>query len=371
MVFVWNDARGRRSRYGTDDRPGRRDAPPGAPDGADAHPQDRGPGLPRTGAARSRWPSCATRWRRTSGLVPRATQKVTAVAGMRRPALLGARPRLRPRRPPRRGHPRLPHPASFDELCARLAERHLDRDRPLWSMTLVHGLRDGHQAVVVRAAPRGQRRPRRAEHVPGRDHGPARRGRPGVPRRPGSPSLVRATCAARPGASCGGLVAGLPRLVRRRPRRAPRQPRVHRLGPGARRAGRRADQLQRPRGPGAGVRQRRARAGRAQGGRPRHRRHHQRGAARRDRGRDARRARGPRRPRRRPRGRRLRRRRRHPVDPAVGQRDRPRHRLPAHPGRRPARAAARHRAKLPARRRPAPPPRVRAHRPGSSPTSRG
>jgi WS/DGAT/MGAT family acyltransferase len=43
-----------------------------------------------------------------------------------------------------------PTRASFDALCARLAERHLDRDRPLWSMTLVHGLQDGHQAVVVR-----------------------------------------------------------------------------------------------------------------------------------------------------------------------------------------------------------------------------
>lgn len=39
---------------------------------------------------------------------------------------------------------------AFDAACARLAEAHLDRDRPLWAMTLVHGLRDGQQAVVVR-----------------------------------------------------------------------------------------------------------------------------------------------------------------------------------------------------------------------------
>ncbi|MDQ4054643.1 MAG: WS/DGAT domain-containing protein [Actinomycetota bacterium] len=38
----------------------------------------------------------------------------------------------------------------LDELCARLAERHLDRTRPLWAMTLVHGLAEGRQAVVVR-----------------------------------------------------------------------------------------------------------------------------------------------------------------------------------------------------------------------------
>ncbi len=84
------------------------------------------------------------------GLVPRATQKVLAVAAC------GGRPywvhdagfdlgahldELTLASPTR---------ASFDTFCARLAERHLDRDRPLWSMTLVHGLQDGHQAVVVR-----------------------------------------------------------------------------------------------------------------------------------------------------------------------------------------------------------------------------
>jgi diacylglycerol O-acyltransferase len=38
----------------------------------------------------------------------------------------------------------------LDALCASLAERHLRRDRPLWAMTLVHGLGGGRQAVVVR-----------------------------------------------------------------------------------------------------------------------------------------------------------------------------------------------------------------------------
>lgn len=40
--------------------------------------------------------------------------------------------------------------ASLDRICADLAVRQLDRSRPLWSMTLVHGLADGQQAVVVR-----------------------------------------------------------------------------------------------------------------------------------------------------------------------------------------------------------------------------
>jgi diacylglycerol O-acyltransferase len=84
------------------------------------------------------------------GLVPRATQKAVSVAGS------GGRPFW--------VHDRAfaldahldevtlaaPTRERFDELCARLAERHLDRGRPLWAMTLVHGVQDGHQAVVVR-----------------------------------------------------------------------------------------------------------------------------------------------------------------------------------------------------------------------------
>lgn len=38
----------------------------------------------------------------------------------------------------------------FDELLAELATGRLPRDRPLWALTLVHGLADGRQAVVVR-----------------------------------------------------------------------------------------------------------------------------------------------------------------------------------------------------------------------------
>jgi WS/DGAT/MGAT family acyltransferase len=40
--------------------------------------------------------------------------------------------------------------SQLDAVCAELAERHLPRDRPLWAMTLVHGLAGGRQAVVVR-----------------------------------------------------------------------------------------------------------------------------------------------------------------------------------------------------------------------------
>ncbi len=40
--------------------------------------------------------------------------------------------------------------ASLDRICADLSVRQLDRSRPLWSMTLVHGLAGGQQAVVVR-----------------------------------------------------------------------------------------------------------------------------------------------------------------------------------------------------------------------------
>jgi WS/DGAT/MGAT family acyltransferase len=84
------------------------------------------------------------------GLVPRATQKVYAAPGCG-------------------GRPFWVHDPGFDldrhldqvtladgsragldQLCARLAERHLDRSGPLWSMTLVHGLAQGRQAVVVR-----------------------------------------------------------------------------------------------------------------------------------------------------------------------------------------------------------------------------
>ncbi|RZI82820.1 MAG: acyltransferase, partial [Microbacterium sp.] len=40
-------------------------------------------------------------------------------------------------------------PGGLDELCGELATRQLDRSRPLWRLTLVHGLPDGRQAVVA------------------------------------------------------------------------------------------------------------------------------------------------------------------------------------------------------------------------------
>jgi diacylglycerol O-acyltransferase / wax synthase len=84
------------------------------------------------------------------GLVPRSTQKVVAVAGW------GGRPywvhddAFKLDAHLDEATLAAPTRAHFDELCARLAERHLDRDRPLWAMTLVHGLQDGHQAAIVR-----------------------------------------------------------------------------------------------------------------------------------------------------------------------------------------------------------------------------
>lgn len=41
-------------------------------------------------------------------------------------------------------------PGGLDELCGELATRQLDRSRPLWKLTLVHGLPEGQQAVVAR-----------------------------------------------------------------------------------------------------------------------------------------------------------------------------------------------------------------------------
>lgn len=39
---------------------------------------------------------------------------------------------------------------TIEEAFARLAEQHLDRRRPLWQLTLVHGLADGRQALILR-----------------------------------------------------------------------------------------------------------------------------------------------------------------------------------------------------------------------------
>ena len=43
-----------------------------------------------------------------------------------------------------------PTSAAFDDYCAELAMRQLDRSRPLWAVTLVHGLAGDKQAVVLR-----------------------------------------------------------------------------------------------------------------------------------------------------------------------------------------------------------------------------
>lgn len=40
-------------------------------------------------------------------------------------------------------------PAELDTTCAQLASAHLDRNRPLWRLTLIDGLADGRQAVVL------------------------------------------------------------------------------------------------------------------------------------------------------------------------------------------------------------------------------
>ena len=51
-------------------------------------------------------------------------------------------------------HHRLPRPgrpAQLNELCGRIHERLLPRDRPLWEMHLIDGLASGGQAVVIKA----------------------------------------------------------------------------------------------------------------------------------------------------------------------------------------------------------------------------
>ena len=84
------------------------------------------------------------------GLVPRSTQKVVAAAGF------GARPywiddpEFDLRRHIDERTLATGAAAELDALYGELASVTLPRDRALWAMTLVHGLRDGRQAVVVR-----------------------------------------------------------------------------------------------------------------------------------------------------------------------------------------------------------------------------
>ncbi|MDP2772295.1 MAG: wax ester/triacylglycerol synthase family O-acyltransferase [Nocardioides sp.] len=84
------------------------------------------------------------------GLVPRATQKVYAAPGCGGRPFWVHDPGFDLDRHLEQVTLADGSRAGLDQLCARLAERHLDRSRPLWSMTLVHGLSSGRQAVVVR-----------------------------------------------------------------------------------------------------------------------------------------------------------------------------------------------------------------------------
>jgi diacylglycerol O-acyltransferase len=84
------------------------------------------------------------------GLVARSTQKVYSAPGVGGRPFWAADPHFELGN--HLDEHTLPTGArdELDELCGRLAERHLDRSRPLWAMTLVHGLAEGRQAVVVR-----------------------------------------------------------------------------------------------------------------------------------------------------------------------------------------------------------------------------
>ena len=85
------------------------------------------------------------------GVVPRATQKVYAAPGFGGRPFWVDDPDFELQAHLEEQHLAAPGSrAQLDEVCARLAERHLDRERPLWSLTLVHGLEGGRQAVVVR-----------------------------------------------------------------------------------------------------------------------------------------------------------------------------------------------------------------------------
>ena len=86
------------------------------------------------------------------GLVPRAVQKVVTGPGFEgRPFWVDDDTFTVEKHLDERS---LPSPGGRDELdrlCAELATERLERDRPLWALTLVHGLAGGRQAIVVRA----------------------------------------------------------------------------------------------------------------------------------------------------------------------------------------------------------------------------
>ncbi len=253
--------------------------------------------------------------------------------------------------------------AGLDEVCARLAEQHLDRSRPLWAMTLVNGLDDGRQAVVVRvhhAIADGVAALNTLLAVTTDTRGEV------APPSPASAPLVTGR-RDRVRAIARGNYAQLtevPHLVRSGLASRRVTPRFRGARARARRRQGRAHQLQRPRRSRPRVRQLVARPRDVQGDRSRERRDAERRAARGDRRRDARGVRRARRPARRARGRDVRRRRRPGVAADARQRHRPDQRVAAGRPGRPGRAARRDRAELPAVGRPAPPARVRALAPG-------
>jgi diacylglycerol O-acyltransferase len=114
--------------------------------------------------------------------------------------------------------------AGLDLLCSRITARQLDRTRPLWRMTLVHGLEGGRQAVVVQVhhaiadgmatmnllfatttGTGGATAPPLASSAPAAD---------AADRRPGVRAVIRTARAARSNASkfeTNGIVPGLNR----------------------------------------------------------------------------------------------------------------------------------------------------------------
>lgn len=84
------------------------------------------------------------------GLSPRSTQRIGRVRGRRTLAWVEDEAFDLDRHLDERTAAAPGDRAALDRICADLAVRQLDRSRPLWSMTLVNGLADGQQAVVVR-----------------------------------------------------------------------------------------------------------------------------------------------------------------------------------------------------------------------------
>ena len=84
-------------------------------------------------------------------LLPPLRWRLVRGAVRARLPLLARRPGLRPRLPrPRAG----PSPGRTDEKLAeqvaRIVARPLDRSRPLWELYLIHGLEDGHMAMLTK-----------------------------------------------------------------------------------------------------------------------------------------------------------------------------------------------------------------------------